>query len=360
MFNKQNTEWVDGSYSLFLGQEPALNDTINKKYPRLFDLYKLQKSIDWDEKEVDLSQDKTDMTTLPDSARELIIENLAYQWHADSVASRSIAGLFAPFITNSELWDCYVKITEVENLHALTYSEIVRQCIPNVEEVFRRVMDNQQIHERMETIGRVFEELRIAGAKYVLGLISKEEAYPIIMNAVVALYTLERGQFVVSFANTFGVVEDTQQVQGIGTLVAKIAQDERWIHAEVGEEVLRIELATERGAVWRVRYADTIKKIVDEVREGEYTFNKYLASKGWQVNGYNEKLGNEWVNFNFASIYKTLQLPVEFDVAEKNPLKYMDHWLNLDKFQTAQQETNSVNYVLNSVIDDVAKDYVFA
>jgi len=359
MFNKENTEWKDGNYSLFLGQAPALNDTINKKYQKLFDLYKLQKSIDWDEKEVDLSQDQMDMTTLPDNARELIIENLAYQWHADSVASRSIAGLFAPFVTNSELWDCWVKITEIENLHALTYSEIVRQCIPNADEVFKRVMDNEQIHERMEAIGKVFSELRIAGAKYVLGLISADEAYPIIMNAVVALYTLERGQFIASFANTFGVVEATQQVQGIGTLVSKIAQDERWVHAAVGEEVIRIELATERGAVWRVRYADTIKKLVDEVREGEYIFNRHLASKGWQVNGYNEKLGNDWVDYNFADIYKTLQLPVEFNVPDKNPLKYMEHWLNLDKFQTAQQETNSVNYVLNSVVKDVEENFVF-
>lgn len=360
MFNKENTEWKNGEYELFLGQEPALNDTINKKHPRLFELYKLQKSIDWSETEVSLEQDRLDMTTAPDYARELMVENLAYQWHADSVASRSIAGLFAPFVTCSELWDVWVKITEIENLHALTYSEIVRQCIPDVEEVFKRVMDNEAIHNRMEAIGKAFSDLRIAGAKYVLGEMTKDECYPVIMLAVTALYTLERGQFMASFANTFGVVEATQMFQGTASLVSKIMQDERWIHARVGEYILKHELSTERGAVWRVRNADQIKKLVDEVREGEYSFNHRLAQKGWQVNGYNEKLANEWVDFNFSEIYDTLQLQKDFAVSEKTPLKYMEHWLNLDKFQFAQQETNNVNYVLNSVVNDVPDDYVFA
>lgn len=359
MFNKENTEWKDGSYSLFLGQEPALNDTINKPFQAIFDLYKLQKSIDWDENEVSLEQDRLDMLTAPTEAREMMVENLAYQWRADSVAARSIAGLFAPFVTNSELWDAWVKITEIENTHALTYSEIVRQCIPDVQEVFNRIMQNEQMEQRMSTINEAFAELDVAGAKYKLGMISKDEAYPIVMRAVVALYCLERGQFVVTFANTFGVVEATQMFQGIGQLVAKIAQDERWVHARVGEEVLKAEFATERGAMWLVQNQDTIKKMVDEVRENEYAFNHYLASKGWQVNGCNEKLMNQWVDFNFADIYKALYLPVPFEVGTKFPLKYMEHWLNLDKFQVANQEQNSVNYVLNSVVNDVPDNYVF-
>lgn len=359
MFNNDNTAWKEGAYPLFLGQEPALNDTINKTYPKIFELYKLQKSIDWSETEVRLDKDCTDMTTVPDAARELMIENLMYQWEADSVASRSIAGLFAPFVTNPELWDAWVKITEIENLHALTYSEIVRQCIPSPDEIFKRVMHNPHLQHRLHVIGEAFSELRVAGAKYVLGLITKEEAYPIVMNAVVALYCLERLQFMASFANTFGVVEATQSFMGIAYLVAKIMQDERWVHARVGEEIIRIELATERGSQWWVKNRETIKKMLDEVRNREYTFNTYLASKNWQVSGYNKKVADEWVDWNAADVYKTLGINVEFDVPSHNPLRYMDDWLNIDKFQTANQETDNVNYVLNSVIDDVTEETIF-
>ena len=51
IFNKENTEWKDGKSSLILGQKPAIFDSINRKHPELFKLYKKQKSIDWSEDE---------------------------------------------------------------------------------------------------------------------------------------------------------------------------------------------------------------------------------------------------------------------------------------------------------------------
>lgn len=358
VFNIENTTWKDGKYSLFLGQAPALYDSVNVTYPKLFKLYKDQKSIDWSETEVNLEQSRADMDTAPAGARELMIENLAYQWEADSIAARSIAPAFAPFITNSEYWAAVLKISEIEVLHGLTYSEIVRQCITDPTEVFDRVMHNEQLQKRMETIGKCFSSLKHAGAKYTLGLISDEEAYPIVMNAVVALFCLERGQFPASFSNTFGVVEATQQFQGIGELVAKIAQDELYIHAELGKEVIKIELATERGAKWRVQNADVVQKIVDEVRQSEYTFNRHIYSKDWKVPGLTEQLANEYVDFNFVDIYDTLQLPHNITVTS-NPLPYMENWLNLDKRQNANQEKDQTNYVLNSIINDVPDDFIF-
>lgn len=358
VFNINNTNWEGGNYSLFLGQAPALYDSVNVTYPRLFKLYKDQKSIDWSETEVNLEQSRADMDTAPAGAREMMIENLAYQWEADSIAARSIAANFAPFITNSEYWAAILKVSEIEVLHALTYSEIVRQCIPDPTEVFKRVMHNEQLQTRLETIGKCFAELKEAGAKYTLGKMTDEEAYPIVMNAVVALYCLERGQFQASFSNTFGVVEATQQFQGVGELVAKIAQDELYIHAELGKEVIKIELATERGAKWRVQNTATIQKIVDEVRQGEYNFNRYIYSKEWKVNGLTEQLANDYVDYNFVDIYETLQLPHNITVTT-NPLPYMDNWLNLDKRQNANQEKDQTNYVLNSIINDVPDDMIF-
>ncbi len=355
----QMENWNKGSYPLFLGEEIELNDTIHKTYPRLFELYKLQKSIDWAETEVSLQQDRLDMTTVSEAGRELMVENLIYQWRADTTAAHSIASVFAPFVSNSELWDGWVKITEIENLHALTYSEIIRLCVADQDALFKRAINNPMLSQRLGAIAEAFKELRIAGAKYVLGMISKEDAYPIIMNAVVALFALERVQFNASFLNTFGVVEAEKAFYGIGTLVSKIMQDERWVHADFGREILKIELATERGAVWRVRNEQKIKQLLDDVREGEYSFNSYLASKGWFVNGCNEKIARQWVDWNAADAYNALMLPVEFDAPTEIPVKYMEDWLNIDKFQNANQESDNVNYVLNSVVDDVPDGTVF-
>lgn len=359
IFNIENTEWKDGNYSLILGQEPALHDSVNTRYPKLFELYKLQKSIDWSEDELSLENSRMDMLNCPDNVRDIMLKNLAFQWEADSIASRSIAPLFAPFITNSEYWAAILKTSETEVLHALTYSEIVRQCIPDPHEVFKEVMENNNITTRLTHVARAFQELKVAGAKYTLGLMSKEEAFPIVMNGTLCLYCLERLEFMASFADTFGTIESTQMFQEIGTLVAKIMCDERWVHAEVGAEALRIMLATKEGAEWRVRYAEDIKKTIDEVVQAEYDWNSYLFSEGRKLtSSLNESSANEWVDWNAQDVYKTLQFTPP-KVVTVNPLKYMDHWLNLDKFQNANQEKNSANYVLNSVVDDVEENYIF-
>lgn len=355
MFNNDNTTYKSGIYPLFLGQAPALYDSINVTHPKMFELYKLQKSTDWDEAEIDLSQARIGMQTCPEETKDVMVKNLALQWEFDSVASRSIAPLFAPFITNSEFWAALLKNSEIEVLHALTYSEIVRQCIPDPNTIFEQIHHNEHIIGRMEPVGKAFNELRLAGAKYILGLITDEEAYPIVMKALIALYCLERGQFCVSFAATFAVVDAFGDFQGIGTLVQKIMMDERFIHAEVDRIALEIEFKTERGKKFLTEYKDEIKELLDSVRNAEYTWAKYLFSQGRKVVNLNETLMVDYTDFEFAPIYETVGLEPP-RVVKKNPLKYMERWMDLNKVQNAQQEGDSANYLLNIIVDDIGDE----
>ena len=47
------------------------------------------KSLDWDENEVDYSQCNSDFKTAQRGVSDMMIRTLAWQWEADSVASRS-------------------------------------------------------------------------------------------------------------------------------------------------------------------------------------------------------------------------------------------------------------------------------
>ena len=104
-FNTQNTEWKDGRYSLFLGQKPALHDTINMNYPSLDKITRKQISNRWMFDEFNHDQSRMDLLNCPRSIYQIMLMNLAFQWEADSLASRAIAPAFAPFVTNSELWE---------------------------------------------------------------------------------------------------------------------------------------------------------------------------------------------------------------------------------------------------------------
>lgn len=356
MFNQENTTWKGGNYSLFFGEDPALHDSVNTTHPELFKLYKRQKALDWSEDEVNLEQSRIDMDLCPVEVRDLMLENLALQWEADSIASRSIAPLFAPFITNSELWAAWLKISEIEVLHALTYSEIVRQCIRNPNEIFEKIMGNEKIIGRLNTISKTFSKLRKSGAERILGE-HKDSHYDDVMTAVTALYAFERLQFIISFAATFAVV-DSGWFQGIGKLVQKIAQEERFIHAEVDKYVIVHELSTERGKRWFKENIDTIKAIIDEVREAEFKWNDHIFSEGRRCVGQNKDLMAEAIDYHAQELYNTFGFtpPV---VVKKNPLPYMDNWFDMNKNQNAMQEADGMNYLLNIIVDDIPDDYDF-
>jgi len=356
IFNQANTEWLTGKNSLFLGEAPALYDSVNVRHPTLFNLYKQQKQIDWAENEVDLSQSKMDLLTCPDSIRDIMLENIAFQWEADSVAARSLAPLFAPFITNSELWAAISKNAEIEVLHSLTYSEIVRQCVPDPNEVFKRVMYNSYITSRLKPVVDVFEELSIAGAQYLLGQRKNDqELYNIVFLGWIALYCLERLQFAASFAATFAVAEQ-MIFQGIAKLVQKIMQDEIGCHANVDLYVIKHEITTERGKIAFDSCRDKIIELVNSVYQSELDFAKHLFSDGRSIIGLNESLLKGWIDYNAYHVTTSLFGSSYVIGTSNNPLKYMDNWLDLNKYQNANQEADNVNYSLNTIVDDMSDE----
>ncbi len=359
IFNRENTEWIDGKSSLILGQRPALFDSINRKHTELFKLYKKQKSIDWSEDEASLSQTREDFRTCSKEVYDLMIKNLAFQWELDSIASRSISVLLAPFITDSDFWLAVTKNSELENTHWLTYAEIVRLCIPDPQDVFKQVMENEKVLTRAQGIEGALLDLQKAGAEYTLGLVeNNQELYNRVFLGITAIYILERMLFMDSFANTFGIVE-LNYFQGAGALVQKVMNDENYIHCKVWEYALKHEMSTRRGATAFAMCRDRIETMLEECLKNEYEWNSYVFSGGKRVVGYNELLANEWANWNAQDVYMLFGILPKFDMLVQNPLPFMDKWLNIDSIQNAQQEGDGTNYLLNSFINDILENEIF-
>ena len=359
VFNKDNSGWKTGNYPLFMGQSPALHDTINVQYPEIQKLALRQVSQRWVFDEFNHDQSRLDLTTCPQSVYQVTLMNLAYQWEADSVASRAIAPLLAPFVTNSELWEALLENTNMEVTHAKTYSEIVRHCVPDPDIVFKMVMENEQTLARAETVNAVFDELEIAGAMVKLQQAGKlsfdmhpQSAYNSVFLGIVALYGLERIQFMGSFPATFAVVEQGW-VQSFGTAVQKIMLDELFCHAALDREILKVEMQTEQGRRAMYMLQDRIKKLLDEIVNREFSWADYLFSEGRSIVGLNAALLKEWIMWNAKEVYELLGIKPEHPIPETNPLKWMDSWIDIDKRQNAQQEADGNNYALNTVKDDL-------
>lgn len=357
VFNVNNTAHLTAQYPIFLGQQPALYDSVNKVYPRLFDLYKKQKAIDWSEDEINLQQSRVDMERCDPGSYDIMIKTLAFQWELDSVACRSIAPLLSPFISNSEYWAMIMKQSEIEILHALTYSEIVRQCVKNPTDVFDQVMKNEKVLYRAKKVLEVFNQIEILGAQYKLGLVTDmEHVRQRLLVTVAVLYALEGIEFMSSFAITFAYAEQ-DMFMGIAQLVQKIMADEQ-LHTMMDRETVRILL---QDADWKKSFAAVkweIKAVLDDILKQELSSNKYIFSEGRSLLGMNVGLLDEY-NFHRAEpIYNELGIKFDWPSVKKNPLPWMANWMDIDSQQNANQEQDNNNYRLNSVISDLSADEV--
>ncbi len=352
VFNEQKTDYEKPL--LFLGQEPGLLDSVNKSYPDIWKLYKKLKSMDWDENEFDFIPCLTEFATCTRDSYEIMIRSLTWQWEADSVASRSISVLFAPFVTSSELWSLYVEITKNEVVHALTYSEIVRSSFKNPNEVLKDVLTQQEPLQRLSCIAEIFREAAIAGRQYQDGLRPNDDSlYDVVFMLVVALYCLERIQFMASFAITFTFGNAGQFLQP-AKAVQKICQDEFEIHAKAGETILLNEMSTPRGFAAMQRLLPRIKRTLDEVVLSEWGWLDYLFKGGVELTGGNKEKYIATTNYFAGPAYDIFGLVPDFVVPKKLPLGFLADWIDMDGIQPAPQEEKNGQYLLGGVIDTAA------
>jgi ribonucleoside-diphosphate reductase beta chain len=342
VFNTEKTDYEKPK--LLLGQDTGLFDTVNKHYPEIWKKYKSMKSLDWDENEFDYSSCNVDFKTCSKSVYEIMIKTLAWQWEADSVACKSIAPVMAPFITSSELWATIQRISDNEVLHSATYSEIVRNSFDDPSVIIDEVLMVEEAMARLTTVSGVFAEAHETSHKYALGMVeNNQDTYNKAFMVFVALLALERIQFMSSFAITFAIC-DTGMFGPIGKAVQKIAQDELEVHAEFDKLVLTEELKTERGKIAMEQCKDKILNLVNEVVEGELTWNKYLFSEGRELVGINDTVLNQWTLFCAKDVYKFLKIKSDHTLPKSNPLKFMENWLDISKTQASPQEQDNAQY----------------
>lgn len=359
IFNTAKTDYV--TPSLFLGQDPGLLDTVNKSYPKVFDLYKEMKSLDWDENEFNYSSCNTEFKTCDRSTYDMMIKTLAWQWEADSVASRSIIGIMAPLIGSSELFVAWQRIADNESVHGLTYSEIVRMSFDDPRVVLDEVLKVEESVTRLSTVAEVMSNTHRVAHMYALGMVEdNQETYNAAFMFTVAMLVLERIQFMSSFAVTFTICE-TGMFQPIGRAVQKIAQDELEVHVELDKAILRNEFQTERGRIAFEQCKPTIQKLIDESLLQEFSFMDYLFSEGRSLPGFTVDIGKKWSAFNGRDVYNFFRLEPSQEVLdaipggelpETNPHRLMARWLNLGKLQGSPQEEKNPQYKVGVVTRD--------
>ena len=332
---------------LFLGSQAGLFDTVNKRYPEIWKLYKTMKSLDWDENEFNYSSCNTEFKTCPKSVYEMMIYTLGWQWESDTAAAKGLVAITSPFVSSSELSAAWSAVGTNEILHAATYSEIVRNSFDDPEAVLSGVLKVKESLNRLDSVAAVMAKTYEISHLYALDQVeNNQETYNQIYMFVVAMLCLERIQFMASFAVTFCIC-DTGMFMPIGKAVQKIAQEELEVHAELDKAILTYENQTYRGKTAFIQCKDQIQKLLDDVTESELVWVDHLFSEGRELVGMSPELLKKWSLFNAKDVYSFFGLKCKHELPTKNPIKFMENWLNIAKTQASPQEQANGQYKLN-------------
>lgn len=341
---------------LFNNGGVGLLDSINLRFTKVFDLYKEMKALDWDEQEFDHSQSLVDFKRVHADTSDIMIKNIAWQWETDSVASQIPFHIIAPYSPCSEIVAGELRINDNETIHAFNYSEIVKMSFDNPNEVLSSILKDVESFKRLGVVGGVLKDLqkRSAALSYLgpvaLGY-SEINYVEDMMLFYFVMYVLERIQFMSSFGITFTICE-SGAFQSIGNSIKKICQDEFEVHCEFRLEILRNLIQGPFGKEVFEKLRPTFINIVKEVIQVDFDFIEWVFDGGKKsLVGTNMDIVKKWTLFNVAAVNSNFELGLEdfYEMPRSNPMPHLDKWIDINKTQTANQETNNTQYKVNIV-----------
>lgn len=349
---------------LFLGETLGLQEYIHPRYPKIYEIFKSQRAQQWVETEIDLSEDQKQWVTLPEGIKEITILNLANQMMMDSMLGRSPLRSLIPFVSNEELEIAYGEIQRTEaSLHSVTYTHIIQSVFPDPQAVLDEIKNNKKALKRLELIKGLFDDLYIMSVKmqYEQDILGQEwseeqvfELKKLILKTLVAHYALESNQFMASFSMTFAVaVQD--MLLGFASELVLIAKDEIGIHVDFSETVLQIQKAA-----WPEVWEEIEEEIIDifvEVFDNEVSWGEYVLSGDRKVVGLNAVLIKEFLQYVCSGSLKKLDLPIpEHIQRDKNPIPWIEDFIDVGKLQPSPQEAEILNYKIGKVNAEVNVD----
>lgn len=335
----------------------SLLDTINRKFDKIWDLYKAMKQLDWDEDEVDQNQSLVDfekMNKVRKKVADTMIYNIMWQWETDSVASQVPFVLIAPYGPCSEIVAAELRINDNETIHGAAYSQIVKMSFDKPKEVLNDMLAQLEPHKRLEVIGTELSKLKRRSAElnyFGPAHFTQQEKVIDMMLFYFVMYVLERVQFMISFGVTFTIC-DSGVFQPIGALVKKICQDEYEVHCEYRLEVLNQLIMGQYGKEAFEILRPKLIRILQEVIESEIKWAKFLFEDGEAIVGMNADILIQWALFNAKAVAESFGFTedeIGYKFPEENPMPHLEKWIDINKTQTANQETQNVQYKVNVV-----------
>jgi ribonucleoside-diphosphate reductase beta chain len=352
----QKTDYLNRK--MFL--DPAGPVTIQRfeevKYKKIADFEATARGFFWQPEEISLSKDANDFKEASDAVKHIFTSNLLRQTALDSLQGRGPSQIFTPVISLPELEALVYNWTFYEtNIHSKSYSHIIRNIYNVPKDVFNTIHDTQEIVGMASSVGDYYDRLHVINCRKEIGeTIPEKEHIKAIWLALHASYALEAFRFMVSFATSLAMVENKIFI-GNGNIISLILQDELlhkgWtaylINQVVKEDSRFADIKAECEAEVYALYLDVIR---EEKEWAEYLFNK------GPVIGLNANILKDFVDYTAADALKQIGIKYTQPHPKSTPIPWFNKHSDTSKKQTALQESESTNYVIGVMGENLDYD----
>jgi len=278
---------------------------------------------------------------------------LLRQTALDSLQGRGPTQVFTPVCSLPEVEALMYNWGFFEtNIHSKSYSHIIRNIYNVPKDVFNTIHDTKEILDMASSVGNYYDKLHVINCRKELGMeVTEKEHVKAVWLALHASYALEAFRFMVSFATSLAMVEN-KIFMGNGNIIQLILQDELlhkgWtaymINQVVKEDARFVEAREEC-------HAEVYQLYMDVIRE-EKEWATYLFKLG-PVIGLNANILKDFVDYTAVGALKDIGIKYLQAAPKSTPIPWFNKHTDTSKKQSALQETESTNYVIGVMGENI-------
>ena len=330
--------------------DPAGPVTIQRfeevKYSKIAKFEETARGFFWQPEEISLTKDANDFKDASDAVKHIFTSNLLRQTALDSLQGRAPSQVFMPVVSLPELEALIYNWTFFEtNIHSKSYSHIIRNIYNVPKEIFNTIHDTQEIIDMASSVGKYYEDLhRINCAKALGQPVEEIEHVRAIWMAFHASYALEAFRFMVSFATSLAMVENKIFI-GNGNIISLILQDELLHKGWTAYIINQVIKDDSRFASIKQECEGEVYQLYADVIREEKAWADYLFNKG-PVIGLNANVLKDFVDYTAVGALKEIGIKYQDNSPKSTPIPWFTKHVDTSKKQSALQETESTNYVL--------------
>ena len=317
------------------------------KYPKIAKYEELARGFFWVPEEISLTKDKMDHKDSSDAIKHIFTSNLLRQTALDSIQGRAPNQVFSPVISIPELEALVSNWSFFEtNIHSKSYSHIIRNVYGVPKEEFNKIHDTKEIVSMASNVGKYYEDLHQLNCLKEIdsNKVGHVEHIKAIWMALHASYALEALRFMVSFATSLAMVENKIYI-GNGNIISLILQDEL-LHTEWTAWLINNVVKDDpRFVKAKVDCEQEVYAMYMDVIREEKEWAEYLFSKGVVI-GLNADILSDFVDYTAFVRLKDIGIKYLENHPKHSPIPWFNRHLNINKKQSALQETESTNYVI--------------